>query len=88
MRTILCTGKDGGGTISDAAVTAAKAAASGKRVPIICTDPAHSLPNMFNEPVGVKPMEIALGLYAREIDQGAVRGVDEFAPLDGRPACG
>ena len=72
MRTILYTGKGGVGKTSVAAATAVKAAASGKKVLVMSTDPAHSLSDAFDEPVGPEPREMAEGLYAQEMDQGTM----------------
>ncbi len=36
------------------------------------TDPAHSLSDAFDEPVGPEPREMAEGLYAQEMDQGSM----------------
>ena len=72
MRTILYTGKGGVGKTSVAAATAVKAAASGKKVLVMSTDPAHSLSDAFDEPVGPEPREMAKGLYAQEMDQGTM----------------
>ena len=70
MRTVLYTGKGGVGKTSVAAATAVKAAATGKRVLVMSTDPAHSLSDAFDEPVGAEPREMAEGLFAQEMDQG------------------
>ena len=72
MRTILYTGKGGVGKTSVAAATSVKAAASGKKVLVMSTDPAHSLSDAFDEPVGAEPRKMALGLYAQEMDQGSM----------------
>ena len=70
MRTVLYTGKGGVGKTSVAAATALKAAASGKKVLVMSTDPAHSLSDAFDEEVGPEPREMAEGLFAQEMDQG------------------
>ncbi len=72
MRTILYTGKGGVGKTSVAAATALKAAKAGKRVLVMSTDPAHSLSDAFDAEVGPEPKEMASGLFAQEMDQGAM----------------
>ena len=72
MRTVLYTGKGGVGKTSVAAATALKAAGSGKKVLVMSTDPAHSLSDAFDEPVGLEPKEMAPGLFAQEMDQGSM----------------
>ena len=68
MRTILYTGKGGVGKTSVAAATALKAARSGKKVLVMSTDPAHSLADAFDAPIGPDPKEMATGLWAQEMD--------------------
>ncbi len=68
MRTILYTGKGGVGKTSVAAATALKAARSGKRVLVMSTDPAHSLSDAFDVPIGPDPREMTTGLWAQEMD--------------------
>ncbi len=72
MRTILYTGKGGVGKTSVAAATALKAAKAGKKVLVMSTDPAHSLSDAFDAKVGPEPKEMATGLFAQEMDQGAM----------------
>ena len=72
MRTILYTGKGGVGRTSVAAATAVKAAGSGKKVLVMSTDPAHSLSDAFDAPVGPEPREMAGGLWAQEMDYSAM----------------
>ena len=72
MRTILYTGKGGVGKTSVAAATALKAAKAGKKVLVMSTDPAHSLSDAFDAEVGPDPKEMATGLVAQEMDQGAM----------------
>ncbi len=72
MRTILYTGKGGVGKTSVAAATALKVAKAGKRVLVMSTDPAHSLSDAFDAEVGPEPKEMASGLFAQEMDQGAM----------------
>ena len=68
MRTILYTGKGGVGKTSVAAATALKAARDGKRVLVMSTDPAHSLSDAFDAPIGPDPKEMATGVWAQELD--------------------
>ena len=68
MRIILYTGKGGVGKTSVAAATALKAARSGKKVLVMSTDPAHSLADAFDAPIGPDPKEMATGLWAQEMD--------------------
>ncbi len=72
MRTILYTGKGGVGKTSVAAATALEAARSGKKVLVMSTDPAHSLSDAFDAPVGPGPREMATGLWAQETDYTAM----------------
>ncbi len=68
MRIILYTGKGGVGKTSVAASTALKAARSGKKVLVMSTDPAHSLADAFDAPIGPDPQEMESGLWAQEMD--------------------
>ena len=68
MRTMLYTGKGGVGKTSVAAATALKAAKAGKKVLVMSTDPAHSLADAFDTPIGPDPKEMATGLWAQEMD--------------------
>ena len=68
MRTILYTGKGGVGKTSVAAATALEAAESGKRVLVMSTDPAHSLSDAFDTPIGPDPKEMGTGVWAQEMD--------------------
>ena len=72
MRTILYTGKGGVGKTSVAAATALKAAAQGKRVIVMSTDPAHSLSDAFDAPIGPDPRQMASGVWAQELDHTAM----------------
>lgn len=72
MRTILYTGKGGVGKTSVAAATALKAAREGKRVLVMSTDPAHSLSDAFDAPIGPDPKEMATGVWAQEMDHTAM----------------
>jgi arsenite/tail-anchored protein-transporting ATPase len=68
VRTILYTGKGGVGKTSVAAATALKAARGGKKVLVMSTDPAHSLSDAFDAPIGPDPKEMATGVWAQEMD--------------------
>lgn len=68
MRTILYTGKGGVGKTSVAAATALEAAETGKKVLVMSTDPAHSLSDAFDAPIGADPKEMAAGVWAQEMD--------------------
>jgi arsenite-transporting ATPase len=66
-RTILYTGKGGVGKTSVAAATARRCAAAGARTVVLSTDPAHSLADVLETPVGDEPVELARNLWAQQI---------------------
>jgi len=68
MRVLLVTGKGGVGKTTVAAATALKAADFGHRTLIMSTDPAHSLADAFDVPLGDEPHPIAENLVAQQID--------------------
>jgi len=68
MRTILFTGKGGVGKTSIAAATGVKASKFGHKTLVVSTDPAHSLADSFNIPLGKKPVKIRKNLYGEELD--------------------
>jgi arsenite-transporting ATPase len=68
MRVILFTGKGGVGKTTVAASTAVRSAASGARTLVMSTDPAHSLADSFEAPIGSDPTEIAPNLWGQQID--------------------
>ncbi|MFQ5894067.1 MAG: ArsA family ATPase, partial [Nitrospinota bacterium] len=68
MRIILYTGKGGVGKTCISAATALLAARHGHRTLVISTDPAHSLSDCFNTPVGQEVTPITDGLDAQEVD--------------------
>jgi arsenite/tail-anchored protein-transporting ATPase len=72
LRVILYTGKGGVGKTSVTAATALKAANAGKRVLVVSTDPAHSLSDAFDAEVGPEPKEMAMNLFAQEMDHGRI----------------
>ena len=61
-------GKGGVGKTSVSASTALWLAKQGKKTLIVSTDPAHSLSDSLEEPIGGYPKEITENLYAVEID--------------------
>jgi arsenite/tail-anchored protein-transporting ATPase len=66
-RTILYTGKGGVGKTSVAAATARRCAAAGLRTVVLSTDPAHSLADVLETPVGSEPSELAPNLWAQQV---------------------
>ena len=70
-RTILYTGKGGVGKTSVAAATARRCAASGLRTLVLSTDPAHSLSDSLEWPLGGEPTEVAENLWGQEVQAQA-----------------
>ncbi len=68
MRIILFTGKGGVGKTTIAAATAWKISRMGNKTLIISTDPAHSLSDALDTPLGPEPEEIRPNLFAQELD--------------------
>lgn len=68
MRVILLTGKGGVGKTSLAAATALGAAAHGHRVFLLSTDAAHSLGDALGRRVGARPVAVAEGVVAQEVE--------------------
>lgn len=66
-RTILYTGKGGVGKTSVAAATARACAAAGRRTIVLSTDPAHSLADVLEAPVGSAPTDVGGGLFAQQV---------------------
>jgi arsenite/tail-anchored protein-transporting ATPase len=66
-RTILYTGKGGVGKTSVAAATARRCAAAGLRTVVLSTDPAHSLSDALEQPLGPEPRPVAERLWAQEV---------------------
>src|SRR5688500_4739497 len=66
-RTILYTGKGGVGKTSVAAATARRCARSGLRTVVLSTDPAHSLADVLELPVGSEPTELGPNLWAQQV---------------------
>lgn len=68
MRIILFTGKGGVGKTSVAAATALVAASRGLRTLVMSTDPAHSLADSFDFPLGGEPTKIDERLWGQQVD--------------------
>ena len=68
MRILLYTGKGGVGKTSASAATALRCAALGYRTAVVSTDPAHSLGDSFDRPIGNELTELAPNLWGQEID--------------------
>jgi arsenite/tail-anchored protein-transporting ATPase len=68
MRILLYTGKGGVGKTSTSAATALRCAELGYRTAVVSTDPAHSLGDSFDRPIGKDMTELALNLWGQEID--------------------
>ena len=66
-RIILYTGKGGVGKTSVAAATARRVAASGSRTLVLSTDPAHSLAESLQMPVGAEPTDAGGGVWAQQV---------------------
>jgi arsenite/tail-anchored protein-transporting ATPase len=66
-RIILYTGKGGVGKTSVAAATARRCAAAGARTLVLSTDPAHSLAESLQAPVGAEPTELGGGVWAQQV---------------------
>ncbi len=71
MRVLLFTGKGGVGKTTVAASTAALAAARGRKVLVLSTDPAHSLADALGVPLGGTPTQVEDGLYGLQVDAQA-----------------
>jgi arsenite-transporting ATPase len=68
MRIILFTGKGGVGKTTLAAATAFDAAKHGLKTLVISTDPAHSLSDALNIPLGPEAQLVQENLWAQELD--------------------
>jgi arsenite/tail-anchored protein-transporting ATPase len=68
VRVLLFTGKGGVGKTTVAAATAVRAAKAGARTLVMSTDPAHSLGDSFEVPIGNAPVQVIPGLWAQQID--------------------
>lgn len=67
-RIILFTGKGGVGKTTISAATALRAAELGYKTLVMSTDPAHSLADALDFPLGPEPSEVAPNLYGQELD--------------------
>lgn len=68
QRVILVGGKGGVGKTTTSATLALLAAERGRRVLVVSTDPAHSLADAFDRPIGDKITRVAPNLDGLEID--------------------
>jgi arsenite-transporting ATPase len=68
MRILLFTGKGGVGKTTVAAATAARAAEQGLRTVVVSTDPAHSLADAFDVPLGDRPTPVAPRLAGQQLN--------------------
>ena len=66
-RTILFTGKGGVGKTSAAVATARRCAAAGRATIVLSTDPAHSLADILQQPVGAEPTPAGDCLWAQQV---------------------
>jgi arsenite-transporting ATPase len=97
-RILLFTGKGGVGKTTTAAATALRCADAGLRTVVLSTDPAHSLSDAFDVPLGPLVAPIADGLFGQQLDaqdrmeeswheiQGWLREVFAWAGVDGLEA--
>jgi arsenite-transporting ATPase len=69
-------GKGGVGKTTTSAALALRLADAGRNVLVVSTDPAHSLGDVFDMPIGPRPKALAPNLTGLEIDQDKV--VDEY----------
>lgn len=68
MRIVLYTGKGGVGKTSVSSATGVLCAERGHRTLVMSTDPAHSLSDSFDRPLGPDPVPVAPNLWGQEID--------------------
>ena len=97
-RVLLFTGKGGVGKTTTAAATAVRCADAGLRTVVLSTDPAHSLADAFDVPLGPVAAPICAGLWGQQLDaqermeegwheiQGYLREVFSWAGVDGLEA--
>lgn len=67
-RIILMTGKGGVGKTSMAAATGWRCAELGYKTLVLSTDPAHSLADSFDQPLGHEPRQVQDRLWGAELD--------------------
>ncbi len=67
-RILLFTGKGGVGKTTCAAATALRAAELGHRTLVMSSDPAHSLADALDQPLGPEPVQVTDNLHAQEVD--------------------
>ncbi|GIV61165.1 MAG: arsenic-transporting ATPase [Rhodothermaceae bacterium] len=67
-RVLLFTGKGGVGKTTCAAATALRAVRHGHRTLVLSADPAHSLADALDRPLGPEPTPVLPGLDAQEVD--------------------
>ncbi len=67
-RVLLLTGKGGVGKTTIAAATAIRAARGGARVLLTSTDPAHSLADVLDQPLGDEPRPVEERLLGQQLD--------------------
>jgi arsenite/tail-anchored protein-transporting ATPase len=70
-RILFIGGKGGVGKTTTAGAIALASAEAGQRVLLVSTDPAHSLADLFDVPIGAKVRSLAPGLDGLEIDPDA-----------------
>jgi arsenite-transporting ATPase len=97
-RILLFTGKGGVGKTTPAAATAVRCADAGLRTVVLSTDPAHSLADAFDVPLGPRTAPICENLWGQQLDaqermeegwheiQGYLREVFNWAGVDGLEA--
>lgn len=68
MRVILYTGKGGVGKTTVSAATALSAANLGYKTLVLSTDPAHSLADAFDTPLGPEPVSVRENLWGQEVN--------------------
>ncbi|MDX2272048.1 MAG: TRC40/GET3/ArsA family transport-energizing ATPase [Cyanobacteriota bacterium] len=68
QRIILMTGKGGVGKTSMAAATGWRCAELGYKTLVLSTDPAHSLADSFDQPLGHEPVQVKPNLWGAELD--------------------
>lgn len=75
-RVIFVGGKGGVGKTTTSAALALRLADGGRNVLVVSTDPAHSLGDVFDRPIGAEPKGLAPRLTGLEIDEDKV--VDDY----------